>query len=196
MKKHFFSFFQTYVECEKYPKEKIFVVQERLEKGKKVLFHDNYVAVKYKKKTIELSEKIAKSVFDECKVIYDVNPKKIVSDDFDDNTTFEEFISLSSSGIGFNIIVPFEHSIEEKEKELKKLENLCIENHFACFCNVYYSVSQEAYNSTNCKNDLIEIMYGMKVYKETGNVQKGYKINGQFDIKNDFTINHEIWRNN
>ena len=111
-----------YVECSEYPGEEIFVVRESLNGGKEIAYHDNFVAIKYKQQTKELAEKMASNVLGECRVLYEPYDNGSEPDEFDNSTTFEEFISRNPSKIDIYILLPPEHTADEKD--LKKLEEL------------------------------------------------------------------------
>lgn len=117
--------------------------------GDTIIFHDNYVAVKYQQETKNLAEKMAADVFGECKVLYTVDNTSVLPDEFDNTTTFEEFTSEGASQIAVYVMIPPEHSAQEKEKELKQLEQIWIENRFVGFCSLYYFSDAEAYQSIN-----------------------------------------------
>ena len=95
-----------YVECSEYPGEEIFVVRESLNGGKEIAYHDNFVAIKYKQKTKELAEKMASNVLGECRVLYEPYDNGSEPDEFDNSTTFEEFVSRDPSKIDIYILLP------------------------------------------------------------------------------------------
>ena len=182
------SMFKFSVQTENYPGQNIFIMQERLDNGNKILFHDNYVAVKYKQQTIELIEKMAYEVFGKdfrviCEVYNHCQP-----DEFDDTTTFNEFLSRCGGRmIDINILLPPDHSTMEKEEELKKLEQQFIENRVVGFCDVYYSSGKEAYQGIHSATDLMT--FGMAEHNH-----RWYRENGQFVINKEFIVSHEMWR--
>ena len=178
------SMLEIYVKSADYPEEKVLVVEERLDNGNSILFHDNYVAVRYRQEAKNLAEKMAEDVFGECRVLYKVDDTLVQPDEFDNTTTFEEFISDRASNIYFDVLVPPEHSDNDKESELKKLEQLCIENRFVCICDVWYSTDEEVYWNSNSNVELMKARLDHRWYTE----------NGQFIMDNDFTVYHEMWR--
>ena len=95
-----------YVECSEYPGEKIFVGRDSLNGGKEIAYHDNFVAIKYKQQTKELAEKMASDVLGECRVLHDPYDNSFQPDEFDNSTTFEEFISRNPSKIDIYILLP------------------------------------------------------------------------------------------
>lgn len=176
------------VKTEKYPEQNILVVQERLDKGNTVLFHDNFVAVKYIKEITELVEKMSRKVFgDNFRAICEVE-SRCQPDEFNDKTTFEEFLSCSGTRmLDINILLPPEHSAENKEEDMRKLEQQFIENHIVGFCNIYYCPDDKAYRSIGSSTDCMS--YGITV----GN-HRWYRENGQFDIDKELKVHIEMWR--
>ena len=165
-----------YVECSEYPGEEIFVIRESLNGGKEIAYHDNFVAIKYKQQTKELAEKMASNVLGECRVLYEPYDNGSQPDEFDNSTTFEEFISRNPSKIDIYILLPLEHTADEKD--LKKLEAEWIKNHFVSYCCMYYITDEEAYR-------------GIQVPGDVRNYDKCYSDKAQFDLDEDMTISVE-----
>ena len=165
-----------YVECSEYPGEKIFVGRDSLNGGKEIAYHDNFVAIKYKQQTKELAEKMASNVLGECRVLYEPYDNGSQPDEFDNSTTFEEFISRNPSKIDIYILLPPEHTADEKD--LKKLEAEWIKNHFVSYCCMYYITDEEAYR-------------GIQVHSDERNYGKCYTDMARFDLDEDMTISVE-----
>lgn len=178
-----FSMLKFSVETEGYPGEKIAVMEERLNNGDTLLFHDNFIAVKYRQETKNMAEKLAFDVFEKCRVLYNVDDR-CLPDEFGEETTFEEFISRRASHLSIDVLLPPEHSAENKEEELKLLEQVCIKNHFVCVCNVFYSDDEDVYRNSNFEWELMNAKSNGKWWRE----------NGQFVVSDDFTIGNEMWR--
>ena len=175
------STLEIYVESPEYKGEKILVMEERLNKGEKLIFHDNFLCVKYHEQTKKMAEKMAEEVYGECKVLCEVNNFNVQPDEFDNTTTFEEFCSKRESRIWVEILLPADHSLSDKENELKQLEQLCLENRFACICDVYYADDADAYRKISTHEELMD--YGI-----------WYSVAGKFLVDNDFTNFVETWR--
>ena len=143
-----------YVECSEYPGEEIFVIRESLNGGKEIAYHDNFVAIKYKQQTKELAEKMASNVLGECRVLYEP---------YDNGSQHDEF-------------VPPEHTADEKD--LKKLEEEWIKNHFVSYCCMYYITDEEAYR-------------GIQVHSDVRNYDKCYTDMARFVLNEDMTITVE-----
>lgn len=79
------------VTCDSLPDRRIYVQIERYQYADRT-FSDNYCAVKYADKIKELLQQAADSKFDEAKVYYDPTGKPH-SPNFDNNTTFEEYLA-------------------------------------------------------------------------------------------------------
>ena len=165
-----------YVECSEYPGEKIFVGRDSLNGGKEIAYHDNFVAIKYKQQTKELAEKMASDVLGECRVLHDPYDNSFQPDEFDNSTTFEEFISRNPSKIDIYILLPPEHTADEKD--LKKLEEEWIKNHFVSYCCMYYITDEEAYR-------------GIQVHSDVRNYDKCYTDMARFNLNEDMAITVE-----
>ena len=161
-----------YVECSEYPGEKIFVGRDSLNGGKEIAYHDNFVAIKYKQQTKELAEKMASDVLGECRVLHDPYDNSFQPDEFDNSTTFEEFISRND----IYILLPPEHTADEKD--LKKLEEEWIKNHFVSYCCMYYITDEEAYR-------------GIQVHSDVRNYDQCYSDKALFNLDEDMTITVE-----
>ena len=165
-----------YVECSEYPGEKIFVGRDSLNGGKEIAYHDNFVAIKYKQQTKELAEKMASDVLGECRVLHDPYDNSFQPDEFDNSTTFEEFVSRAPSKIDIYILLPPDHTADEKD--LKKLEAEWIKNHFVSYCCMYYITDEEAYR-------------GIQVHSDVRNYDKCYTDMARFNLNEDMAITVE-----
>lgn len=173
---------EIYVECADYAGKKILVMEERLNNGEKLVFRDNFLAVKYHEKTKAMAEKLASEVYGECKVLCEVMNNNVQPDEFDKTTTFEEFCSTRGSNIWFEVLLPTYHSDAKKEEELKQLEQKCADSRFACICDVYYAVDEKAYESISTHAELMQ--HGSKLYK----------VAGKFMSRNSCSDFFETWR--
>lgn len=173
------SYLKIFVQNAAYPDGNIFVEEELTGDG--VKFHDNYVAVKYQQETKALLEEISTGLFGECRVIYTANTSLFQPDEYNDSTAFEEFISQKASKIYASVLLPPEHSDENKEQELKQLAQQCIERNLCCTCDLYYVEDAEAYRNINSNADAMNNM-------------QWHRANGQFTIDNDLTVSSELWR--
>ena len=173
------QYLEIFVESPEQQGEKILVVEEL--KDGSVLYHDNYVAIKYRQETKKLAEKLANEIFDECRVLYEPDNTRYQPDEFNDTTTFEEFISKKQSKIYISVLLPPEHSDENKEQELKEMEQKCIEHKLVCICDIYYASDEEAYQSVNSDADVM-------------NAGHWYKADGQFVIDDELSVSSEMWR--
>lgn len=172
---------EIYVKHPDYPDQKILVMEERLNDGEKLIFHDNFLAVKYHEQTKALAEKMAAEVYGKCKVICAVMGDRVQPDEFDKTTTFEEFCSKRGSNIWFEVLLPTNHSDLKKDEELKQLEQKCADNRFACICDVYYADNADAYENISTHAELMQ--YGT-----------WYRTAGKFLTDNSFNKFVETWR--
>lgn len=170
---------KIFVQNESYPDGNIFVEEELTNDG--IRFHDNYIAVKYQQETKELLEEIASGQFGECRVIYTANASLFQPDEYDNSTTFEEFISHKTSKIYASVLLPPEHTDQDKEQEMQQLEQKCIEHHFVLTCDLYYVDDAEAYLNIGSNSDAMNNM-------------QWHKANGQFVINDDLAVSSELWR--
>lgn len=173
---------EIYVQCPEYPGKKILVMEERLNNGESLVFHDNFLCVKYHEQTKAAAEQFASEVYGECRVVCEVTGSGVQPDEFDGTTSFEEFCAKRGSHIWFEVLLPTDHSDSDKENELKKLEQKCIDNRFACICDVYYMSDADAYNNIKTHVDLMQ--YGSSCYS----------VAGKFMLDNDFSNCVETWR--
>ena len=178
------SVLEIYVQCSEYPGKKILVMEERLNGGKQLVFHDNFLCVKYHEQTKAAAEQFASEVYGECRVVCDVDGSDVQPDEFDGTTSFEEFCAKRGSNIWFEVLLPTDHSDSDsdKENELKKMEQKCIDNRFACICDVYYMADDDAYNNIRTHTDFMD--YGSSCYS----------VAGKFLLDNDFNVTVETWR--
>ena len=176
------SVLEIYVQCSEFPGKRILVMEERLNNGESVVFHDNFLSVKYNEQTKATAKQFASEVYGECKVVCEISASSVQPDEFDSTTTFEEFCAVRGSDIWFEVLLPTDHSDSDKENELKKLEQKCIDNHFACICDVYYMSDADAYNNIETHVDLMQ--YGSSCWSEAG----------KFMLDNDFNGTVETWR--
>lgn len=167
-----------YVKSDNFPDSRIFVTEELIDGTK--YFHDNYVAVKYKNDTIHLFTKLSKDVFGDCRIIYCVDDGMFLSDDFDSNTSFLEYISNAKSRISMTILLPPEHTDLNKEEELNRMYSALCENNFICTFNVYY---------TNNRHNYEEIQMD-----EMWLTRDWFTANGQITMTDDDPIKSQLWR--
>ena len=113
------SVLEIYVVCPEYPEQKILVMEERLNGGESLVFHDNFLCVKYHEQTKAMAEQMAAEVYGDCRVICEVDASDVHPDEFDSTTTFEEFRAIRASNIWFEILLPADHSDSDKENQLK-----------------------------------------------------------------------------
>ena len=176
------SVLEIYVQCSEYPGKRILVMEERLNNGESVVFHDNFLFVKYNEQTKATAEQFASEVYGECKVVCEISASGVQPDEFDSTTTFEEFCAVRASDIWFEVLLPTNHSDSDKENELKKLEQKCIDNRFACICDVYYMSDADAYNNIKTHVDLMQ------------SGSSSWSVAGKFLLDNDFNVTVETWR--
>ena len=176
------SVLEIYVQCSEYPGKRILVMEERLNNGESVVFHDNFLIVKYNEQTKATAKQFASEVYGECKVVCEISASSVQPDEFDSTTTFEEFCAVRGSDIWFEVLLPTDHSDSDKENELKKLEQKCIDNRFACICDVYYMSNADAYNNIKTHVDLMQ------------SGSSSWSVAGKFLLDNDFNVTVETWR--
>lgn len=176
------SVLEIYVQCSEYPGKRILVMEERLNNGESAVFHDNFLFVKYNEQTKATAEQFASEVYGECKVVCEISAYGVQPDEFDSTTTFEEFCAVRASDIWFEVLLPTNHSDSDKENELKKLEQKCIDNRFACICDVYYMSDADAYNNIKTHVDLMQ------------SGSSSWSVAGKFLLDNDFNVTGETWR--
>ena len=161
------SVLEIYVQCSEYPGKRILVMEERLNNGESVVFHDNFLFVKYNEQTKATAEQFASEVYGECKVVCEISASGVQPDEFDSTTTFEEFCAVRASDIWFEVLLP---------------TNQCIDNRFACICDVYYMSNADAYNNIKTHVDLMQ------------SGSSSWSVAGKFLLDNDFNVTVETWR--
>lgn len=166
------------VKTDSYPGKKILVVEETGSDYKK--FHDNYVAVKYEQQTADLLNDIASQVYGECRVIYTVY-NNFLPDSFDGTTTFSEYISERYSRITFKLLIPPEHGIDNKEKELEQLYNKFCDNKLIGSVEIFYTNDREKYQ-------------GISTPSETQLKIDWFDANGILVMDKEFGIERMDWR--
>lgn len=140
---------KIYVQSDQYPDSKILVVEER-DYDENILFHDNFVAIKYEQDTGELLTNIATQVYGECRVMYSVHrhgQEGVLPDYFNNSTTFADYIADRKSTITFSVLLPPEHSIQDKDREINDFYEECCENKIICIMAVYYVNDLDMYQS-------------------------------------------------
>ncbi len=141
------------VQSESMPDSRVLVVSERV--NDTILFHDNYIAEKYKEETFNLLQKLSDTVYGDCKVLYTVH-EGFLPDAFNSSTDFATFISSKSSLIAFSVILPPNAESINKEDKIKEFYELLIENRINCSFKVYYINSNNKYNETLSIEQLLD----------------------------------------
>lgn len=170
---------KIFVESERFPGAKILVIEENVENN--IVWHDNYVAVKYEEDVAELFNAIATDVYGECRILYFVDDFFYLSDSFDNETSFTEYTSKQSSNISVSVLLPPDHDYAQKEQELQLVYQKLCENSMVCTVNVFYVNNQDKYNALESSEDMM---------LESG----WYDAKGQLIIDDDYSIESEIWR--
>lgn len=170
---------KIYVKTDKYPDKEIFVIQEDI--GDSLAIHDNLADIMFEDETRSFLTRTAESVLGSCRLIYEVNKKFYLPDDFNEGTSFEEYIATGRYHIRASIVLPPDHGISQKEEDVKKLiEAFGIKKASAVF-DVYYTKDNEIYQSVNS-------------YAELENNRANFAALGWFEINDDFTAGSITWR--
>lgn len=129
----------------------VFVVTS-LEEGK-VVHRDNYVAIKYEDKTVELINSCTKKVFDKYKIIYVPVSGQTLDEKFDNDMSFEDYIKDSENLLRFDVIIPNNCDWTYGDREVSKVKSALDSGHVHCCVNVYKAKTSEIYDKIQDYSD-------------------------------------------
>ena len=106
-------------------------------------YTDNYTQLKYEEDTYVLIEESLSKIFDKDFLI----THKIVrsNNNFDDNTTFEEFLKSDESGVRFYAVVSPDYKIADLENLERTVKEIFEENFADCDVNIYLARTKDEY---------------------------------------------------
>lgn len=119
-------------------------------------YEDNYMAVKYSSDVQNLFAQIAEKVYGTCRVMYEVNITPV-----DSSIAYSDYIADEKSHIHFVLLLKADCPSDDREAKLETLSNELRENKLACSASVYYTTSEESYNTV----DINQNNYGWFSYE-------------------------------
>lgn len=132
---------QIIVSSEQYPQARIWV--QYYEQDGKEVFTDNYIDYKYEEQTRAFLQELLEQVFQARVVLrYDIGSKGTVND-FNDETTFEAYISDIRSDIGFQACVLLEEDGVRAQEYEQKLKEAIESAGLIAFGTIYFTVDPE-----------------------------------------------------
>lgn len=160
----------------KYPDAEILVLASRTNSIK---YSDNYLSFVYENRVRDLLKEISEEVYGECKLIYEVNKAVALPDNFGKETTFEEFVSSTRSVISVKLFLKPGYVMTDKKEKLDKVYQLLCNKKVICIYKVYYTASEEQYNSINSSIDITR--------------NKDFLSTGDFFMDDDYSIYIHSW---
>lgn len=147
---------QLLVTCESFPDQGILVSIENYRHEEERVFHDNYLAVKYKDETREFIEKCACESFEEAIVFYDVL-YMVQSDDLSPDASFEEYLADTSMRI--QTVIEVKSSVYESDAQVEALaESIAV---YGSYFNVSVIVLDDSEYGKDDRKELgIRMAYG------------------------------------
>lgn len=138
--------------------------------GSKVVHRDNYVAIKYEDKTVELINSCTKKVFDKYKIIYVPVTGQTLEEKFDNDMAFEDYIKDSGNLLRFDVIIPNDCDWTYGDREVSKLKSALDSEHVHCCVNVYKAKTGEIYDKIQDYSDYYDkdASFDEQAYFEVG----------------------------
>ncbi len=169
-----------FVTCDRFPGKKIRVNQyKNNEKG--YTYRDNYVSYVYEDDVRKMAEKLASDAFGECKVIYEVNNRYILPEDYSPDMGFDKFVSSTDSYISLSILLPPDHGISQKDEDIRKIYELFKERKAVVILNLFYTKDMETYRAVETVSDTVVN-------------RSSFEACGQFLMKDDLSVDEFNWR--
>ena len=172
---------EMHVTSQKYPGEKIWVSYSNFEGTED--FFDSYVYVRYK----EQAEELVKSIFREflgCEVffLYSTRERNFAVNDFNDSTTFEEYVSDIKAHLSFLAIVSPEYELD-KEDFPERLKEAFAKKNVRTHARIMFA--EEA-------DDFAKLIEGEIHFMEHMNAHKGI-VDFDFDMIEGKTVDEDQW---
>jgi hypothetical protein len=115
---------QLLVKCDSFPEQSILVRVENYRREDKV-FLDNYLAVKYREKTVEFLTGCATQVFGDSNVFYDVELQTL-SPDLSKDASFSEF--LADTSVPLNVMIEVRANNLGSDDQARQIADLIAAN--------------------------------------------------------------------
>ena len=115
--------------------------------GNSIVYHDNYIAVKFDKQLEDFIQPIANESFGKCIVLNEVDFTRYQPDDYNSTTTFEEFKMRSDSKIYLQVLLPPTYEEKDLNKALDTFKTSFINNSIVGTCDIYVCTDDELYNT-------------------------------------------------
>ena len=138
--------------------------------GNKVVHRDNYVAIKYEDKTVELINSCTKKVFDKYKIIYVPVTGQTFEEKFNNDMSFEDYIKDSGNLLRFDVIIPNDCDWTYGDREVSKLKSALDSERVHCCVNVYKAKTGEIYDKIQDYSDCYDkdASFDEQAYFEVG----------------------------
>lgn len=129
----------------------VFVVAELTQDG--VKYSDSYIALKYEEDTRKYLNDMVGKVFKDYKLIYTPVSGQTFSDEFNNDTSFDEYRINPRNLLRFDIILPDNYNWDYKNASVSHIETKIINSGTHCTVNVYRAKTKEIYDSINSYSD-------------------------------------------
>lgn len=138
--------------------------------GGKVVHRDNYVAIKYEDKTVEIINSCTKKVFDKYKIIYVPVTGQTLDEKFNNDMAFEDYIKDSGNLLRFDVIIPADCDWTYGDREVSKLKSALDSENVHCCVNVYKAKTCEIYDKIQDYSDYYDkdASFDEQAYFEVG----------------------------
>ena len=144
----------AFAEQNEHPDKQVFVVAEL--SGGKVTYKDNYVAVKYEDKTVETINKALKEALNDYKLVYTPVVGRTLGDDYDNDTSFEDYIKRGDNLISFDIILPNNIEIDYNATEISRIKRELANTSIHCVVDVYKAKNKSIYDKIEGYSDYFD----------------------------------------
>ena len=108
-------------------------------------YKDNFTQVRYEEETYSLIEESLSKIFNQNFLI--THEIVVSNNNFDDNTTFEDFLKSDESGVRFYAVVSPEYQIDSLENLEKTVKEIFGEKFTDCDVNIYFAREKDEFLS-------------------------------------------------
>ena len=177
---------EIYLVAEDYPDTPIWV-RNKWVNGKQVIT-DDFLGAKYEEETKQLLQKVLEEVAGEPVIVGYSRTTTAMPEGASGDMTFEEYISLPSSQIGFYAITSRQCNSEAEQEELeKKLEEAFVEQGICCIDGRVYFDNGEGHFEELQNGELID---GQYIISESASCHI------QFEMEDTTGFSSVVWKEN
>lgn len=146
------SSLKIYVSHVDYPGSRILVTAMRKDEG--IGYLDNFLVIKYAEETRKTLQEAADAVYGDCRVAYDTQNHRVLSDAFDASISFADYAKRADADISAKLLISPSHSTDQKDQELDALAEQLKSKQIVARLQVYYVSDPEAYASVQNSSDV------------------------------------------